>query len=37
MIIDDQVTAHDEVKRILNEARDAIREIEIGVDELNSL
>jgi hypothetical protein len=37
MIIDDQVTARDEVKRILNEARDAIREIEIGVDELNSL
>jgi hypothetical protein len=36
MIIDDQVTARDEVKRILNEARDAIREIEIGVGELNS-
>jgi hypothetical protein len=37
MTIDDQVTAHDEIKRILKEARDAIGEIEAQVDDLNSL
>jgi hypothetical protein len=37
MTIDDQVTVRDEVKRILSEARNAIRNIEVEVDDLNSL
>src|SRR4051812_45648106 len=37
MTIDDQVTARDEAKRILNEAREAISAIEVGVDDLVSL
>jgi hypothetical protein len=37
MTIDDQVTARDEAKRILNEAQSAIGHIEIAVDDLNSL
>jgi hypothetical protein len=37
MTIDDQVSVRDEAKRILNEARDAITEIEIKVDEINGL
>jgi hypothetical protein len=37
MTIDDQVTVRGEVKRILNETRDAIGAIEARVDDLNSL
>ena len=37
MIIDDQVTVRDEAKRILSEARDAIREIESEIDRINQL
>jgi hypothetical protein len=37
MTLDDQVTARDETKRILNESQDALSEIEGGVDQINQL